>query len=170
MDILSASSWILRSQCLRGLPRTKRTIVRLVPMPLSPTPAPFLLRIWLAHVLRTNILRSIAESMENTPSRTPAGGKSSRYVGGNGGGSNDDIEDMSVGVRELNGYAGESEDALANGGEVDMDGIEQYTRQGNGSLSGLRMWIKSSVSRMAKIVSRKSVRSCEKKRSSECNH
>lgn len=62
---------------------------------------------WLAHEFRMYILRSAAESMENTPSKIPAGGRSSKYVGGKGGGSKEEIEDISAGVSELNGYAGE---------------------------------------------------------------
>jgi hypothetical protein len=63
----------------------KRTIVLEVPSPPSASLAPFRLRGWLAHVDRTSILRSNAESTENTPTNTPAGGKESRFTGGNGG-------------------------------------------------------------------------------------
>ena len=62
----------------------KRTTVLDVLVPLSPSPAPFLLRGWLAHVERTSIRRSNPESMEKIPTNNPTGGKESRCGGGKG--------------------------------------------------------------------------------------
>ena len=61
----------------------KRTIVRDVPTPLSPSPAPFLLLAWLAYVERIIILRSKPVSMLNTPRKMPAGDRVSKLSGGN---------------------------------------------------------------------------------------
>ena len=60
-----------------------RTIVRDVPAPPSPFPAPSLLRTWLAQVDLTSILRSTEVSIENTPMKTPAGARVSKASGGN---------------------------------------------------------------------------------------
>lgn len=43
--------------------------------------------------------------------------------------------------------------AEREGGAVEAEGMEQYARQGRGSLSGLRTWIRRRVSKIAKIVS-----------------
>lgn len=83
-DLHCCSSWMRRSQSPRGWASTNRTIVREVPTPASPSPAPFLLLAWLAHVERTHWRRSIAESTEKTPRKMPAGGSWSRLGGGKG--------------------------------------------------------------------------------------
>ena len=63
----------------------KRMIVREVPKPSSPCPAPSLLRGWLAHVVRISMRRSKAESIEKTPTKIPAGERVSRCSWGKGG-------------------------------------------------------------------------------------
>lgn len=83
-DLHCCSSWIRRSQSPRGWASTNRTMVREVPTPPSPSPAPFLLLTWLAHVERTHWRRSIAESIEKTPRKMPVGGSWSRSGGGKG--------------------------------------------------------------------------------------
>ncbi len=60
--------------------------------------------------------RSEDESMEKTPTKTPAGGKASKLLGGNGGigGADSTVEMLrNVGC------------ALSGGGSVDVSGIEQ---------------------------------------------
>lgn len=96
---------ILLSQSFRGCPTMKRTIDLDVPAPSSPWPAPSLLRGWLAQVVRTSILRSKAESIENTPINTPAGANVSKSGGGNGGSE----------VRDESGY-GEGDEGRWSGG------------------------------------------------------
>lgn len=64
----------------------KRTSVRDVPRPSSPSPAPFRLRGCVAQVVLISILRSSAESIEKTPTNTPAGGNVSKLSGGKLGG------------------------------------------------------------------------------------
>lgn len=54
-------------------------------MPSSFASAPSRLRGWLAQVVRTSMRRSNSESTENTPTKTPAGDKVSRFGGGKGG-------------------------------------------------------------------------------------
>jgi hypothetical protein len=65
----------------------KRTIDLDVPAPSSALLAPSRLLGWLAQVLLTSIRRSKAESIENTPMNRPAGGRVSRFAGGNDGNS-----------------------------------------------------------------------------------
>lgn len=66
--------------------------------------------------MRTSILRSKAESIENTPTSKPAGGYESRFIGGNGGGISPDIADT--------GYD-DIEDDKRSGGDEDGGGTEQ---------------------------------------------
>ena len=103
--------------------------------------------------MRTSILRSNAESIENTPMRTPAGGKESRLLGGKG--VNEGPDD----IAERSGA--EVAGAWREGGAVDVDGAAQYARHGKGSLSGLRMCIRRRVIDTAKSARRRSVRSYE---------
>lgn len=55
---------------------------------------------------------------------------------------------------------------LSNGGA--SDGIEQYARQGRGSLSGLRRYMRSNVREIAKIENRTSVRTYSRPLSLVC--
>ena len=82
---LSASSFTLRSQSFCGFPKMNRTIVRDVATPSSPSPAPSLLLTCLAQVDLMSIRRSTDESIENTPTNTPAGANESKLGGGNSG-------------------------------------------------------------------------------------
>jgi hypothetical protein len=68
----------------------KRTTVREVPAPPSPSPAPLRLRGWSAHEERISIRRSEEESIENTPTNTPAGGRDPKLSGGKGGKGGDE--------------------------------------------------------------------------------
>lgn len=81
--------------------------------------------------MRTSILRSKAESIENTPTNNPAGGNESKLTGGNGG----SIMPVVAGT----GYADKDEDVSKSGGVDEGGGTEQYARHGRGSLSGLRI-------------------------------
>lgn len=94
----------------------KRTVVREVPSPPSPGPAPCRLRGWLAHVVRTSIRRSKAESIEKTPTKIPAGGSASRFSGGK-----EDHEGLSVREAMSREVAG----AVRDGGCDDDDGKVQ---------------------------------------------
>jgi hypothetical protein len=68
----------------------KRTTVREVPAPPSPSPPPLRLRGWFAHEERISIRRSEEESIENTPTNTPAGGSDPKFSGGKGGKGGDE--------------------------------------------------------------------------------
>lgn len=105
-------------------------MVREVPTPLSPSPAPFLLRAWAAQVERIDILLSKAVSNENTPTKTPAGGSVSKFSGGNDGGS------KSFGGKNGNEAVGGK---VAGGGKSDIEGIVQYPLHGKDSLSGFKI-------------------------------
>lgn len=69
--------------------------------------------------------RSIAESIENTPRKTPAGENSSRCGGGNVFGINEESEESSEGPIALKGYPGEYDVAPSDGGDEETEGIEQ---------------------------------------------
>jgi hypothetical protein len=88
--------------------------------------------------------------MEKTPTNTPAGGKVSRSVGGNGGNV----------VPEVSGIGGDIIDDDCKLGGDDDAGTAQYARHGKGALSGLRIWIKRSVRDTAKTESNNSVKTC----------
>ena len=130
VNLLSISSFTRRSHSLLGCPKMKRTIVRDVATPPSPTTAPSLLLACFAHVDRTSIRRSTAVSIENTPTNTPAGARVSKSGGGNDG------TVVFVGIGVWSNAVGDRE---MDGGPAECWGRVQYPRHGNGSLSGLRM-------------------------------
>jgi hypothetical protein len=90
--------------------------------------------------------RSEDESIEKTPTKTPAGGNSSKLVGGKGG-----IEGAVSTVEILRNVGW----ALGGGGSVDASGIVQYARHGRGSLSGFNKWINKKVIDSARTVKKR---------------
>lgn len=145
--VLSISSCTRRSHSLRGCPMMKRTTVREVPTPPSPSPAPFRLRTWLAYVERISMRLSTPVSMLKTPRNSPMGASSSKSAGG-----------KEVGVKvPLGGCMGNESYGPRygkGGGSVVKLGIVQYPRQGRGCLSGLQRYIMRCVSEMANAVNR----------------
>jgi len=92
--------------------------------------------------------RSTLESMEKTPTKTPAGGRESKLSGGKAG-SMLPYETFGKKVGEPGGSG------RSNGGA--RAGLEQYARHGSGSLSGLRIYMSSNVSAIANAENKISV-------------